>query len=224
MEVEYELTPEDLKALNRHHQKNPIVPPRGRFTGVVVWIVCIVGVAGFLTLRRLFFLPELDLFLNMAPGVGLGMLLALVGIFLFLRLMQPNATRKVLQEGRNAEKALGWRRLTIDPHAVRTTSAFSASSFYWEGVEAVSVSQDHVFIYVTTRVAYVVPRRAFPDDRAFEDFVEMARRYYRMGGVAQGAPEGDDRPWERRPPPRATQRQAGAGDDGMTQQPRGDNA
>jgi YcxB-like protein len=188
MEVEYELTPENLAAFQRYHQKHPLVPPTGRLARLFVWIAFALGAVGFFTLRRMIFLPELDVLMGLVPGVVLGVLLALVGLTLYARWIQSNATRKALQEGRNAEKTLGWRRLSIDPHALRTTTAFSACNYFWEGIDAVVASDDYVFLYVATRVAHVVPRRAFPDDRAFADFVEAARRYHRMGGIVREGP------------------------------------
>jgi YcxB-like protein len=185
MEVEYELTPEDIRAFQRYHQKHPLVPPKGRLIAFFVWIVFLVGTAGFLMLPRQIFLPELDVLLGLVPGAAVGMLLTLVGLSLYARFIQSNAIRKTLQEGRNEEKSLGWRRLSIDPHAIRTASAFSSSSFFWEGLDAVVATDDYAFLYITTRMAHVIPRRAFPDDRAFDDFVEMARRYRRMGGIAK---------------------------------------
>ena len=46
-------------------------------------------------------------------------MLALFGLSMYLRLFVANTNRKALQEGRNAEKTFGPRRVSIDPHAVR---------------------------------------------------------------------------------------------------------
>ena len=213
MEVEYELTPEDLKAFQRYHAKHPLVPPKkgpaGILFGLGVGAVVVLGVFGYHLLRNYVFSSPFSPYsvalyqlLNMVPGVIVGVLLALIGFSLFVRLVTVNATRKHLQEGRNAEKALGWRRLSIDPHAIRTTSAFSSNANFWEGIDAVVPTSDYVFIYITTRAAHVVPRRAFPDDRAFDQFVEAARRYHqisRLGEAPRRPADEDEEPPRPRP-------------------------
>ena len=201
MEVEYELTPEDQKLFRRYHAKHPLVPPKGGrlgvFIGIGVGAFVLLGVFAYHYLYMFVvsapyapFAPALYQLLDMMPGVAMGTILALIGFNLCLRLLQGNATRQALREGRNAEKTLGWRRMAIDPHAMRVNSAFTTVATFWEGIDAVVATRDYVFLYITTRSAHVVPRRAFPDDRAFDDFVEMARRYRQLGGVAQGAPGG----------------------------------
>lgn len=224
MEVEYDLTPEDLKAYQRYHAKHPLVPPKRGPAGVIIGLgggaVVLLGVFGYHFLRTsLFYSPYspyplvLYQLLNMAPGVAVGALLTLIGLNLYLRLLQGNVTRKALQEGRNAEKTLGWRRLSIDPHAVRTTTAFSSAANFWEGVDAVVATEDYVFIYITTRAAHVVPRRAFPDDRAFDELVETARRYHQISRLGEGkrGPADEDGEWRPpRPAPSAPPAVAGA--------------
>jgi YcxB-like protein len=220
MQVEYDLTLEDIKAFQRYHAKHPLTPrKRGAWGGLAFGLaggaVVVLAVLGYHFLRTSLLYPPYSLLsialyqlLNMAPGVAVGAILALIGFSLFVRLLTVNATRKHLQEGRNAEKALGWRRLSIDPHAIRSTSAFSSNANFWEGIDAVVATGDYVFLYITTRAAHVVPRRAFPDDRAFDQFVEAARRYHQISRLGEGprrpADEDEERPLPRPaavPPP-----------------------
>src|SRR5262249_48859289 len=49
----------------------------------------------------------------------------------------------------------------------------------------------HVFVYLSPGEAVVVPGRAFESERAFDDFQETARRYYKAAG-RQGAGGGRD--------------------------------
>ena len=190
MEVEFRLTPDDLAALRCFHQKHPPFPRQRRtdWTAIVSW-----GIAGF-CIAVLYFLhdiahdPMLDNLLGTFPGVAVGALLALVFLQIVTKLASRNATRKALEQGRNAEKVLGWRRISIDHRAIRVETEYSALTYLWWGVDAITASPDHAFIYFTTTNAFILPREAFRTDRAFEDFVEAARRYLAMAGVADARP------------------------------------
>jgi hypothetical protein len=209
MEVEYEVSPADKGALQRYHQKHPPAPwpwwhwlPHVALCGVLV-----LGVFGYL---YLLWIPSgifwIAYFQSLTPGLGAGVILALIGLTLYGKL-QKMAVRSPLNEGRNREKTQGWRRLAIDADGIHVTTAFAYSLNYWEGVDAVGASEDHIFLYITTRNAHVVPRRAFPDDRAFDEFLEAARRYHRISGIVHEGAGGHPAPVRRRsaaiPPPAA---------------------
>jgi hypothetical protein len=216
MEVQYDLTPEDLRTFQRYHAKHPLLPQKKNLAGIFMLVG--VGAVAFLAMIAYPFLrssfmyspyafapyaPAMYQLLEMIPGVGLGVLLGFTFYPMFLRFLTRGVTRQALQEGRNEEKTMGWRRLNIDPHAIRMTSAFSTNANYWEGIDAVVATPDYVYIYVTTRSAHVVPRRAFPNDRAFDEFVEMARRYRQIGRLGEGRrePPDEDRDWAPPRPP-----------------------
>jgi len=189
MEVEYELTPADQAALQRYHKQHPPVPrPVWLWLPfVALWAVLLAALFGYYYLSFTGGVPFVGYFLSFVPGIGAGVILALIGLTLYNKLFNKllNAVHSPLREGRNREKARGWRRLAIDPDGIHVTTAFAYSLHYWEGVDAVGASEDHIFLYITTRNAHVVPRRAFADDRAFDEFLEAARRYHRLGGIVQ---------------------------------------
>ena len=183
MEVEYELTPEDLIAFQRYHRQSAPQPQqRGGPANTLVGTVIFISVA---TMASFFFLsdnPTAAWYLTMVPFIGLGAALAMLGMIVHVRLTAPRLLFRAMQQGRNAEKFLGWRRLSIDAEAVRSASDFAASTYLWHGIDQVGTTLDHAFFYINTTTAIVVPRRAFRDDRAFDEFLEAARYYHRMGG------------------------------------------
>ena len=134
-------------------------------------------------------IPLLDYLVSLLPGVGVGALLALILITLQAKLLTRNATQRLLKAGRNAEKALGLRRLVLDARGVYNSSKLFSSTYQWVGIDEVATTDSHIFLYFTTMNAYIVPRRAFPSNRAFDDFVDAARRYHDMAGE-------DDAVWE----------------------------
>ncbi len=140
---------------------------------------------------------------SLLPGLGVGALMTLIGIALYAKLVKltaPNATRKALQEGRNAEKALGWRRFVIDAQGVHNIAENFSVNYLWKGIDKVATTDEHVFLYITTANAFIVPLRAFADARAFDAFVESARRFHGLAGVGEVVREvlGTREPRERR--------------------------
>jgi len=185
MEVEYELTPEDLIAFQRYHRQNPPQKqPQGNPLNVFVGTMVLIAVAT----TAFYFLisnnPTAEWYLRTVPFVGLGVGLGVLGVVLYgLWLSTPRQMLRALKQGRNAEKARGRRRVSIDAEAIRSTSEFAASTYFWHGIDKFGATFDHVFVYVNTTTAVIVPARAFPDDGVFKEFVDTARHYYRMGGV-----------------------------------------
>jgi hypothetical protein len=189
MEIEYELTPEDLMALQRHVRQHRPKVRRNPLVASAIWIGVFLGCLILFYVRDVFELPLVDYFFPLLLGVGAGALLTLIGLTLYGKQMARNATQRLLQAGRNAEKALGWRRIVIDAQGVYNASKLFSTTYQWRGIDEVATTGAHVFLYFTTMAAFIVPRRAFPNERAFEDFVDAARRYH-------GAAGNDDAVWE----------------------------
>jgi hypothetical protein len=188
MEIEYNLTPEDLMALQRHVRQHRPKARQNPLVGSVIWISVFLGCLMLFYVRDIVEIPLVDYLVSLLPGVGAGTLLAFLLITLSAKVMARNATQRLLQAGRNAEKALGWRRLVIDAQGVYNASRLFSTTYQWRGIDEVATTDAHVFLYIMTMNAFIVPRRAFPSDRAFDDFVDAARRYH---GTA-----GDDAAWE----------------------------
>ena len=45
------------------------------------------------------------------------------------------------------------------------------------------MTEEHIFIFVTTTSAHLIPLRAFADGRAFDAFADAAKRYHGMPGA-----------------------------------------
>lgn len=217
MEVEYDLTQEDLIAFQRHLKKHR---PKPRQNSAVTTAIVVVAVLGLLTLqfvRDVVQIPLVDYLISLLPGVGVGALLSFLGIILLAKLRPSNALQKMLQDGRNAEKVLGWRRCRIDARAIYIESPFVSTTYLWEGVDWVAATDEHVFLYLTTVNAFPVPLRAFADARTFDAFVDLARRYQAAGGPLPNVGERGSR--DRREI-RPQDDRGGAPEEGVTRRPR----
>jgi YcxB-like protein len=185
MEVEYELTPEDVSAFHAYSRRHPSAP-RHRLdpmTGLIMWIMCV-----------LFSLACFAAFAFQISLIVVPMLIvawvsgwtAVVAYEWYLKWRAPRAIRKWLQGGRDAEKVLGWARVILDAKGIHVTSQFSSCLYLWNGIEKIATTDEHLFLYLTTGSAQVVPLRAFADGRAFDAFADAAKRYHGMAGVGEG--------------------------------------
>ena len=172
MEVEFNLTPEDVIAFLRYHADNP---PSGRRLSwrsnlLAALLCCLLGLVGmFLILPAQVPVLSPDLLpFVLAPAL-------LLGVYLFRHRFIAAATRRLLRGG--DAKLLGEQRLGITPEGVTHSTQFSAATVLWIGIEKIAVTKDHAFFYITTRSAYVVPRWAFANEWEFDELVETAKRY-----------------------------------------------
>ena len=60
----------------------------------------------------------------------------------------------------------------------------------WDMIEAVKVTADHAFFFFAQRAALILPRRPFPSDADFKDFLKLARRFHEgLESVSEPQPE-----------------------------------
>jgi hypothetical protein len=146
----------------------------------------------FLTVKRGFAA------LGFLPGVGLGALAAL-GVFLLLVVLVLRSQKTLLKDPRN-QWLFATRRISLSQEGLSIASWFARFFYRWEVVSDISLTPGHVFLFLTSTDAAVVPRRAFRDQHYFEEFVALARRYQQ--GAAPPAGIRDALPAEA--PPRPT--------------------
>jgi hypothetical protein len=171
MEIEYELTPDDLYTFQ---WRAVFASPRGRrarrnvylgwLLAVVLFaIVPAIGADGF-TFSRVSFT-----FIAIAVPV----------VFLFQwcleRWLVGRAIRQLLKEERPDKGQLGRHRLVLSEEGLSESTAVGESRTTWVGVDRVEQSPDYVFIYTTPSAAHVIPKRAFRDPQQAEAFYQLSR-------------------------------------------------
>jgi hypothetical protein len=82
----------------------------------------------------------------------------------------------MVNEGKNRD-LFGPHRVEISPEGVTEVRPFGQSSTAWQGIERVTRHDDYAYLYINALAAIIVPRRAFPNPQAFEEFVEASRNY-----------------------------------------------
>lgn len=85
--------------------------------------------------------------------------------------------QKHLAEGEN-KGVFGPQKIILSADGVADIGELSQSTTHWKAVERVTATDDCLYIYVNALAAVIVPKRFFPTDTAFEDFVKKAKEYH----------------------------------------------
>jgi hypothetical protein len=173
MTIEYDVTKDDIAAFNHYHLRNSATARRQYLRGWLVPPAVWLGI--FLVIWQLADSQR------GTPLKTLRDLLPLVIFVPFYMIYFPYAHRRTIQrtiegmtsEGKN-RGMLGRHRLTLKPEGLTEATEVSENTTAWSGVERISVSEEHAFIYVNALAAITVPRRAFPSETEFNAFVSAA--------------------------------------------------
>jgi hypothetical protein len=171
VEVEYELTRDDLYAFQ---WRGVFESPRGRRarrTAYLGWLIAVVlfaivpaiGADGF-TISR----------------VSFGFIAITLPVVFLLqwcleRWLVRRAIRQLLEEERPDRGQLGRHRLVLDEAGLSESTAVGASRTAWAGVDRVEQNRDYIFIYTAPVAAHVIPKRAFLDPQQAEEFYQLSR-------------------------------------------------
>ncbi|MBI2934416.1 MAG: YcxB family protein [Chloroflexi bacterium] len=169
MHVDFELTSGDIVALNLHLYDNlPKLRRRRqllRFVAPAFWLA-IMGT--FFALRRT---PVTEHLWNILPLLLFG-ILWLVFYPAFARWNFKKAISRMYPQDAPVRKL----RMAIVPDGISVTSPGGHRLTPWKEIQQVEVMEDYVYILTDSRAAHVVPRRAFPDQPAFDSFAKNVRQ------------------------------------------------
>ena len=175
--VEYELTKDDWSAFNfYHHFHSPTARRqyiRGWFSTVLAVLLIWLGFSLIGSLNS----PN--------PGSTFVALLPLLSGVPICLLWFPWAYRRkvgkivdgMIGEGRN-RTLLGKQRVVISTEGITKSSDFDRTTIAWSGIERVIKDKARAYVYTSALTAIIVPRRAFRDEIAFDEFVSNAMRYH----------------------------------------------
>jgi len=171
MEVEYELTPDDLHAFQ---WRAAFDSPLGRRTARKVYL------GWFLALLLFSLLPAIgpDGFvisrMNFTFLIVAFPIVALVNWFLQRWLMR-RAILRLLKEEKPGRGQLGRHRLALTEGGVVEGTAVGESRTSWAGVHRIEQNPQYIFIYTSAAAAHVIPKRAFRDMQEAEGFYQLSK-------------------------------------------------
>jgi hypothetical protein len=126
--------------------------------------------------------------LALLPGEDLPLFSALVGFILVLPLVGglalwahpsqlPRRVRAMLAKPHNRH-LIGKKTLHIGPEGITVQSPHAETLLHWDMIEEIDETDDYVFFFYAQRSAMILPRRPFPSEEDYEDFMNLARRYF----------------------------------------------
>jgi hypothetical protein len=171
MEVEYELTPDDLYAFQWRAAYASPAARRTRRNVYLWWLLALlifavmpaIGADGFV-ISRVNFTFLFVAFLIVALGQW----------FLERRLMR-RAILQLLKQEKPGRGQLGRHRLVLTQDGLVESTAVGESRTSWAGIDRVEQNRDYIFIYTAPAAAHVIPKRAFRDMREAEHFYQLGK-------------------------------------------------
>ena len=106
-------------------------------------------------------------------------LFTLFWIVLYPRLYRKSVdatAKKILSEGQNAALQCEYR-MSIDEGGLSISSELAQARVSWVMVERVEQTRQHIFLYVGSMTAHVIPKWAFDSEQKAEDFFQAAQAF-----------------------------------------------
>jgi hypothetical protein len=188
MEVEYLLEVEDVVVFNVHVVRHDV--PHLRPGKNLLRVVLLGGGAGAL-------LVALDCSREGRVSGSTVLLLVLLVFFGLLtgllQLLQPRMladnVRRMFR-GTEGRGHLRPTRVVLSDAGVTTERQHERSFVAWAGIEKVTATDDHLYLFDAPFSAVIVPRRAFADEWRFRDFADFASRCHeeQWGRATQESP------------------------------------
>ena len=171
MEVEYELTHDDLFAFQWRAAFTSRRARRARYTAYVIWFLALllmasvpaIGADGFMISRMSF-----SFLLIGFPIVAL----AQWGLE---RWLMGRAIRGLLREENPGGGLLGKHRVAVNSEGIVDSTPVGESRTSWTGVHRIEEDPGYIFVYTSAVGAHVLPKRAFGDPHKAERFIQLCR-------------------------------------------------
>ena len=169
MDVEYELTADDLYAFQWRAAFSSSLGRRARRASYGGWFVALLLFAIIPAIGRDGFdVSRISLtFLLVAYPI------AVLFQWCFERWIIRRAIRHLLSQEKPGRGQLGTHRMVLTEDAIVESTAVGESRTSWAGVDRVEQNDGYIFIYTAPSAAHVIPKRGFQD-------AEQAERFYQL--------------------------------------------
>lgn len=174
IEIEYNNTLSDMVEFNLYHYKySPAMKKTMRSIKLGSTLLVVIAMA-FLSYRT----GDNFAYLIMLP---LGIVFSVIIFFIWPipRIFENNIKKQTLRfykEGAN-KHYIGKHTLTLAAEGITETTEYGEQKTKWSGVEKVALSDKHIYIYIASVQAFVIPVDSFPDQKARQDFVDTLYQY-----------------------------------------------
>lgn len=175
MIVKYENSIDDLVAFNRHHCARSPAVKKSKLRTLILWSLVFI-------LISLKFPTSEDLAIS--TRVAFGILCAVLFALFFSLLWRPmmdRLVRRLYREGAN-KGMFCQHELEIDDQGIVERTDVGEARHAWRAVERIEESDDHVFIYVSSMMAHVIPKRAVKTGDV-QAFLSQAKEWWQASNL-----------------------------------------
>ena len=175
--VEFNLTLDDVEAFNLYYRKN-ILQPLNQSRNMVTKLI-------FVLLFVVWIFITLDLWFSGHIISGIILIASIIFVIAYFSILNSNRNirkriRKELSRcyGNGENDILGKHNFSISPEVITDVTDVSQSTAKWEIIENVVSTDKCIFLTMTgsTR-ALIIPKRAFHDETSFKKFIIEAEEY-----------------------------------------------
>lgn len=170
MEVEYQITRDDLYHFQWRASRTSSFAKRSRFKNYLFLFACFVGFT---------VLPAIDSeglhveWLNFTWLTVVFPILILILVFLERRQVHRAISELVKDEKPNHGQ-LGAHKVTLGDSGVLEKTVVGEAHTTWAGVDRIEQDRDYIFIYTQPHAALVIPKRGFSSAQQAEAFYHFA--------------------------------------------------
>jgi len=179
VEVEYEITPDDLY---HYHWRASFRSPSAKRTKRKFYLYVL------LTYMLLTFLPAIGSEGFEISHVNLWWLLPLPVLFaagwIVMRWQTRRAILELVEEEKPGRGQLGAHKISLNEAGLVERTAVNESRHSWTGVDRVEHDQKYIYIYTAPHAALIIPKRAFSTLQEAESFNQLARLSKQSAAIA----------------------------------------
>jgi len=99
---------------------------------------------------------------------------------------KPRVTRRVQQAVADSPTFATSTACRVTPEGIEAHDELIDAVIRWPAILKIGETSDHCFLFLNSENAYIIPRRAFDSDDAFEHFISACRRWRSQHPPASG--------------------------------------
>jgi hypothetical protein len=188
MNIEFERTIDDLIDFNLFHITHSATIKQQRFLSqVLTGVFVAVLIFGFFYLLFGVLDSIFGVFYLRQPGIIYFILIIslLFGAYGFIRFPSINRQQtirkieKMLNEENNKEM-LGLQVLSLSPEGIFSKSQAGESKVNWSAISRIAQNDKHLFLYLGSVNALVIPKSCFKSEKEQQDFLEYVNTHYQV--------------------------------------------
>lgn len=173
MQIEFDRSMDDVVAFNLYALEHSAFSRREVLTQRVLVSVLAAAIGGGFN----FMAPHLFNWVVLGAAAVSGLVVFLVFPW-FMRRSTVGRLRGLLAEG-SYENMLGHQSLSIAPGGIFVRNKTGESTVLWSAVRQVSEGEKHLFLFITSFTAIVIPKRCFKSGEDQHSFLQLVDTYRR---------------------------------------------